>query len=145
MTQWSKPIQIRELLDKCVSEPGLLPPVSTSSYILTKHNWQGSPASESIPLYVGGNSVNSNRFRTRVGDLIADMFGFYGGETGHHSGGIFLHEWCQENSVNPLDLYIAWVNNATCFRCVEIDLYLNHHPALNKKRPSKCSQHNRHA
>jgi hypothetical protein len=37
---------------------------------------------------VGGNTGGAARFCTRIGDLVADMHGFFGNETGHHSGGI---------------------------------------------------------
>ena len=52
-------------------------------------------------------SPSRPRFRTRVGDLLIDALGFYTPETGHSSGGKHLHEWCQQNHLNPLDLYIA--------------------------------------
>src|SRR5207302_830702 len=51
-------------------------------------------------LYVGGNTGDSDRFITRVGDLIADMLGFWGEQTGHHSGGIRLWEYCHKNRIN---------------------------------------------
>jgi hypothetical protein len=69
------------------------------------------------------------------------MLGFYGGGTGHHSGGISLNQWCQSHNKNPLDLYIAWVKDAACFRCAEIELHWDYHPSLNKIRPSKCRKH----
>ena len=141
MNKWSKPIQLRVLLDECVKNPNLLPPLSMSAYVVTQHAWSGQPTKKSHVLYVGGNSVNPDRFRTRIGDLVSDMLGFYGEKTGHHSGGKSLHLWCQQKTINPLDLHISWVTNATCFRCIEIDLFNEHIPALNKNTPSKCKVH----
>lgn len=131
MNKLSDPIQMRTLLNNCVENPSLLPPISTSAYIVTLNKWKGQPVADSFPLYAGGNSKNTDRFRTRVGDLIADMLGFYGGGTGHHSGGKALHAWCQSQLLNPLDLYISWVIKSPCFRCAEIELYEKFKPSLN--------------
>ena len=83
---------MKQLLGDVVAKKLPRPPEKGSAYVVTQREWSGHPTKESTPLYVGGNSGKSDRFRTRVGDLIADTFGFFGGDTGHHSGGQHLHE-----------------------------------------------------
>ncbi len=73
--------------------------------------------------------------------MVADMFGFYGEETGHSSGGQSLHDYCQRQHLNPRSLYIGWVENCRCVRCVHNELYDYLNPGLNKARPARCDVH----
>ena len=139
--KWVGPFQMKQLLGDVVINALPRPPEKGSAYVVTRKQWKDFPTIQSVPLYVGGNRGASSRFRTRVGDLIADAFGFYGGGTGHHSGGQHLHEWCREESVNPLHLYIGWVHKCSCHRCLEIDLYRVLSPSLNQMRPTRCPSH----
>ena len=124
---WSTPIRISELLEDCLSlEAGAQwPPEDKGVYVVSHEPWpDGYPASGTRPLYVGGTTGKSKRFRTRIGDLMADLHGFYGDETGHHSGGIKLHAYCREYGVKPGDLYLGWYTEADfCDRCVERSLF----------------------
>lgn len=103
-------------------------------------------------MYVGGNTGNSERFATRVGDLMADMFGFYGGDTGHHSGGQHIYEYCEKNKIHPLDLYLGWKKYlispksnssvpSNCPRCQEVLLHDELDPKPNRNKPPKCKWH----
>jgi len=147
---WAGPYRLRDLLDRVpeVDDDGLprsgpkTPPEGNSAYLVTAHDWLGQPSAASTVLYVGGNTGASKRFRTRIGDLVADACGFFGWWTGHHSGGQALFRWCSEKGVSPLDLHIAWVTNRTCPRCAEVELYNTFGvDALNRKRPSSCQEH----
>jgi hypothetical protein len=138
---WIGPFQVRELLTRCLDESFPRPPVSGSAYLVSRHAWAGVPDAACGPLYVGGNTSRSPRFRARVGSLIADLFGFYSERAGHHSGGQSLHRWCRANDVQPLDLFIAWVDPGACHRCLEIDLERELSPALNRKAPARCEHH----
>jgi hypothetical protein len=140
--KWVGPFQVRKLLESCLDSTTVpKPPASGSAYLVTKTGWQSNPTAESVPLYVGGNTGKSARFRTRLGDLLADAFGFYTFETGHHSGGQHIHDWCKKNEVNPLDLHIAWIAGTECPRCLEDRLYRGLSPRLNRMVPSKCKAH----
>ena|SRR5215831_18393374 len=99
--KWVGPYRIRKMLEDCLSQSLVKKaPDSNSCYIVTRKPWTGHPSPTSTPLYVGGNTGKSERFRTRLGDLLADMFGFYNSrKINHHSGGISLHQWCAENGV----------------------------------------------
>jgi hypothetical protein len=138
---WVGPFAIEDLLRHSIDESYSRPPESGSAYMVTLHSWQGRPTIECRPLYIGGNTGRSKRFRTRIGDLLADLFGFFGEETAHHSGGQSLHRYCRENNINPLELHIAWVKMAECHRCLEVDLYSRLKPLLNRRVPPKCSDH----
>lgn len=139
--KWVGPFSIEELLANSVIGKLPLPPESGSAYLVSENSWSGSPNSACNPLYVGGTTGISNRFRTRVGDLIADMYGFYGGGTGHHSGGQSLNGWCKKNSKSPSSLFIAWVAQCSCHRCLEVELVGDLCPHLNKKMPARCKDH----
>ena len=141
MEKWVGPFQVRQLLDRCLDERFPKPPESNSCYLVTQNRWRRSPSARSALLYIGGNTGTSKRFRTRLGDLLADMFGFYGGESGHHSGGQSIHKWCRINSVNPSELYIAWIEGTECHRCLEGRLCRALQPELNQKTPDRCSVH----
>lgn len=135
---WIGPIQIGRLLDACLDpEKVLVPPTVGSVYVITRHGWVSVPTAESEPLYVGGITGRSHRFRTRIGDTIIDAFGF----GGHSSGGQSLHEWCLREGVNPSDLHIAWVEGHECHRCLEGRLYKAIGPKLNKMAPPRCTAH----
>lgn len=138
---WLGPFSVRDLLALSTDKSNPLPPESGSAYLVSRKIWSGQPTHKCMPLYVGGNTGKSARFRTRLGDLLADAFGFFGGGTGHHSGGQSIHRWCRDNRVNPLDLYLAWVARCRCHRCLEIELVRELSPILNKKAPARCSVH----
>jgi hypothetical protein len=144
---WVGPFQIRKLLETAADRNAIRPPERHSAYVVTQRTWHGNPPRPKDPaargpvLYVGGNTRNPDRFRTRIGDLLADAFGFYASLNGHHSGGQSLHEWCLENGTGPLDLHLAWVEGTKCHRCLEIRLYEALRPLLNRARPSRCELH----
>jgi hypothetical protein len=110
-------------------------------YVVSNLTWRGQPTKESDVLYVGSNTGESDRFITRIGDLIADMLGFWGQQTGHHSGGMRLWEYCHKNRINPLDLFLGWQVERPCVRCAEYDIFTALAPKLNRKRPARCSAH----
>jgi len=139
--KWIGPYTIDELLDSCLAPSHPRPPESNGVYLISQNSWSGQPTQDCVPLYVGSNTGKSERFRTRIGDLIADMFGFFGDETGHHSGGQSLHRYCTENQLNPKKLYIGWVEKCACSRCTENKLYDQLHPLKNKSRPPRCKVH----
>ena len=140
--KWIGPFRITRLLDNMMSSSRLSPPEANSVYVISKKSWVKEPDEKCLPLYVGSNTGKSKRFRTRIGDLIADMFGFFGEETGHHSGGEKLYKFCKEHKINPKNLYIGWLKRSQCPRCDEIEIYekfkLN---MLNKNRPALCKKH----
>lgn len=139
--KWVGPYTIDELLDSFLKSSYPRPPEVNGVYLISKNRWDEQPTSKCIPLYVGSNTGRSKRFRTRIGDLIADMFGFFGDETGHHSGGETIYDYCKKEQLNPKKLYIAWVENCGCVRCVENKVYDELGPSLNKNRPTQCKEH----
>ncbi len=84
---WTGPFRISDLLAACMDDDHAWPPASKGVYLVSRDDWQDSPSSACHPLYVGGNTGDSQRFCTRIGDLIADLHGLWDGGTGHHSGG----------------------------------------------------------
>ena len=140
--KWIGSFQLREMLESLApSRTAPAPPESGSAYLITRRPWRTNPTADCTPLYVGGNTGKSARFRTRIGDLVADMLGLFTEETGHHSGGQHLYAWCRTNQVNPLDLHIAWIEGADCHRCLENRLFGELNPILNRRVPSKCKVH----
>ncbi|MCG3727411.1 hypothetical protein [Vibrio cincinnatiensis] len=150
---WSKSHQISELLDNVLTVDFEWPPESNGVYVVSLLPWDSQPDADSVPLYFGSTTGRSARFCTRIGDLLADMFGFFGENTGHHSGGQSLYWWCQENQVNPKNLYLGWAEFSAsgCSRCAEIfvaNMLVPHWKEkgdtnlLNKNRPPKCETHN---
>jgi hypothetical protein len=147
--KWVGPFRVRALLDSCLDKRDQ-PPNIGSAYLVTKKGWlsRSGPTAKCEPLYVGGITGKSQRFRTRIGDLLADAFGFYNenNRIGHHSGGRHLHLWCREHKVNPLNLYIGWIKRTKCLRCLEFNLH-SYWVAelekkglrlLNKRTPPQC-------
>jgi hypothetical protein len=141
MVAWIGSFTIKELLDNTLNPEFPRPPVDKGVYLVTRKRWHTKPTQTSIPLYVGSNTSYSKLFRTRIGSLIADMFGFYGGDKGHHSGGQSLHAWCINEHVDPRDLFIAWTADTDCHRCDEVRLFDELSPLLNKKKPARCPLH----
>lgn len=156
MFRWRGPFQIREYLDNAVSRDATWqerwPQASGGVYLVSREGWSGEPTIACRPLYIGGNTGASQRFCTRVGDLVADMFGFFDGNTGHHSGGQKLWHWCNENQVRPADLFLGWASGDDsdwCARCAEVALFdmfpIVDSPRsaglLNKIRPPRCRVH----
>ena len=138
---WSKPCTIGKLLNsfrkshkrKNTSKDNWIPnenwiPNGKSVYLISRKNWRkkpnDEPTKECEPLYVGSTTGESERFRTRIGDLIADMFGFYNNnKIGHHSGGQALHKYCVKHNINPKELYISWLQSCSCRRCMENKIF----------------------
>ena len=150
---WEGPFKIRELLRNCLSNEQGWPPASNAIYVISRKAWRINPGRKCDPLYIGCNTGDSKRFCTRVGDLIADMHGFWDGDTGHHSGGQSLYKWCKKNAIHPGELFIGWGKRRPwCSRCAEIDVFESLLVKwssrkvvglLNKKRPPGCPTHNR--
>jgi hypothetical protein len=72
-----------------------------------------------MPLYIGSTTGKSQRFRTRMGDMIADLFGFFDPSSkglGHSSGGRSLYAYCNQlgNPLDPMSLYVSWVTHCEC-------------------------------
>ena len=139
--KWIGPYTIDELLGSFLKSSHPRPPESDGVYLVSMKTWNRYPTKECIPLYVGSNTGQSKRFRTRIGDLIADIFGFFGDETGHHSGGQTIHKYCKQKSLNPNELYVGWIEGCNCVRCAENKLYKELEPCLNKSRPTRCNKH----
>ncbi len=139
--KWIGPFTIDKLLDGMLNKTIPKPPESQSVYLISLKPWVTEPTPASDPLYVGSNTGKSKRFRTRVGDLIADAFGFYSEETGHHSGGQSINAFCRKNNLNPKNLFIGWAEQSKCVRCEESNLFESLAPSLNKNRPSVCRIH----
>ena len=139
--RWIGPYTIDELLTSVASGWENAPPESCAVYLVSRRSWADEPTLACEPLYVGGNTGDSERFRTRIGDLVADLFGFYGCSTGHHSGGRSLNQYCRKNRVDPRSLFIGWTLECTCGRCGEVEFYEFLQPQLNRKRPSRCPNH----
>ena len=135
---WIGPFQLRRLLENSLKPGQPMPPEADGVYVVSLKQWTTQPTANDGILYVGGNTGKSKRFRTRVGDLVADMLGFYGSETGHHSGGQTLCTHCREKGINPLNLWLGWRDRVACRRCAEIELFDALKPIKNKSRPSKC-------
>ena len=137
---WTGPFVIRELVEGCTSASRAMPPEANGVYLVSLRPWTLRPDEACSPLYVGSNTGRSARFRTRIGDLLADLFGFFGEKTGHHSGGQHLFRYCCEEQIQPLDLYIGWTST-DCARCDESRLFDSLQPMLNRSRPSRCKVH----
>lgn len=135
--KWVGPFTINKLLNSCLDDAHPWPPESNGVYLVSRKAWKIRPNWDCIPLYVGSNTGRSSGLCTRVGDLIADMFGFFW----HSSGGQSLYNYCKEKKLNPKRLYIGWVENCGCFRCAENYIYDLLKPELNRRRPAKCKQH----
>jgi len=135
---WVGPFTVEAMLRGCCDRDHPKPPESSSVYVVSLHPWAGCPTSSAGILYVGGNTGSGMRFRTRIGDLIADLFGFYTDTTGHHSGGYSLHRHCEANGLDPMTLRIGWAEHAPCGRCLEVEMVQALMPLLNKKRPPAC-------
>ena len=139
--RWIGSFQLRSYLLKSIDPKQVWPPEANGVYLISRNSWNEQPDQKSGVLYLGSNTGMSSRFRTRIGDLVADMLGFYCEETGHSSGGISLHKYCCEKMINPLDLFIGWKIECPCVRCEKNSLYDQLKPELNKKRPSRCKNH----
>lgn len=147
---WSKPYTIRKLMENCHDEHQPWPPSTNAVYLVSQKAWRKEPSIRCRPLYLGGCTGQSERLCTRIGDLIADTFGFFDGGTGHHSGGQSLYEWCKRKKVHPWSLHIAWATcDPWCPRCAEIELALlftstwadRNEDLQNKNRPPSCHAH----
>lgn len=141
---WTGPFLVRDYLDNSINDEwtGRWPPASNGVYLVTQHEWHGEPTQECKPLYVGGNTGKSHRFCTRVGDLVADMYGFFDGGTGHHRGGQKVWDWCNTETVKvpPGSLWLAWADQGTawCAPCAERVLFKRLRPLLNRNTPTGC-------
>lgn len=140
MDVWEGPFPISLLLESCIDPNWPAPPEAGGVYLVSRQPWSVRPTVECDPLYVGSNTGHSARFRTRIGDLFADLFGFFGEETGHHSGGQHLHHYCRKTGLAPLALYIGWTRS-DCPRCDENALVESLRPSLNRSKPPKCKLH----
>ncbi|MBI2166465.1 MAG: hypothetical protein HYU29_08730 [Chloroflexi bacterium] len=139
--KWVGPFTVDDLLESCLDNDHPWPPKSNSVYLVSRNLWDTLSVVDSVSLYVGSNTGKSPRFCTRIGDLIADLFGFFQEGTGHSSGGISLHNYCKKQNLNPKQLHIAWIVNCGCVRCAETVIYDLTKPELNIKRPPKCIKH----
>jgi hypothetical protein len=134
---WTEPIRVGHLLGKSV----VVPVTKHAIYVVSLKRWQGRPGPACMPLYVGGMTGKSKRFRTRIGDVLIDLLGFHGGKTGHSSGGRSLDRYCAQHGINRLNLWVGWAANVRCGRCAEIEEHKRLAPRLNKIKPPRCGAH----
>jgi hypothetical protein len=149
LDEWVGPFQIRKLLESCFdTDPERWPPNEPSVYLVSEREWKSAPTIECGPLYVGSITGSSPRFRTRIGDLLADMFGFFHYDeptiAGHSSGGQKLYRWCCDKHRSPFNLYIAWLEQPACHRCEELRLFRHWkgklgEELLNERSPPRCN------
>ena len=140
--KWVGPLRIADMLDRCLDDEFPKPPESHSMYLVSREPWETYPFSDNCtPLYVGSTTGRSQRFRTRVGDVISDMFGFYQTHSAHSSGGISLHCYCIDEGVRPGELYMSWLSGCGCTRCAEHYFWEDLKPSLNVNQPPLCSLH----
>lgn len=137
---WHGPFRVRDVLENCFDDH-YKPPECKSVYVVSLRPWESEPTPACQPLYVGSNTGKSERFRTRVGDLIADAFGLYCCDTGHSCGGRKLHEFCRDAKLNPMRLFLGWLSSCACHRCAERAIWERLRPRLNKNRPARCKTH----
>jgi hypothetical protein len=138
---WVGPFTVDELLGSSFGSRCPQPPEANGVYLVSRRAWNATPTNACVPLFAGSNSRNPERFRLRIGHLIADMFGFFGAEGGNSSGGQSLHAYCKRNGINPKELHIGWTSNPGCARCGHNRIYDQLHPLLNKRRPDQCQEH----
>jgi len=132
---WEGSFTVGQLLQDVLAGELPRPPEHNGVYAVTEFAWSGAPTTGARVLYVGTTTGRSRRFRTRIGDLMADLFGFYGTETRHHSGGQKLHEYCMTNELHPFDLHIGWLPDVPSRTGFETHYYDTLKPLLNQKRP----------
>ena len=138
---WIGPFSVDDLLNHCLDQDAPRPPVSHSVYLISSGKWATRPSPDCDPLYVGSTTGRTPRFRTRVGDVIIDAFGFFQTDTGHSSGGISLYHYCRDRQINPKQLTIGWLESCGCTRCAEYFYWRDLEPRLNKKAPPRCLEH----
>jgi hypothetical protein len=140
--KWIGPFQVRKMLEHCLDD-SVVPKAleSGSAYLVTRKDWRTAPTHESIPLYVGGNTGEAPRFRTRVGDLLADAFGFFtsknGTQFGRHATPPLVSRK-QRESARPLHSVDRWQWMPSM---LGKRLYTGLKPALNRVSPSRCKTH----
>jgi hypothetical protein len=141
--KWEGPITIDKLLDSAFNSNLPVPPLAPSVYGVSQTRWEIEPSADGNVLYVGSLFSSAPRFRTRIGDLVADLFGFFSdpGKKGHYSGAQTMHQFCLDNGINPRTLLIGWALDVECHRYLENTLYDVLPPRLNKVRPSPCRKH----
>lgn len=153
---WTGPFQVKAYMTAAIDRTAVWekrwPPPGDGVYLISRYRWFRRPTVAAEPLYVGGNTGRKPRFCTRVGDLVADLFGFFA-PTGHHSGGQTLWHWCNANRVHPGNLWLAWTTAGTpwCASCAEIHVFETFPKApkgdmrssglRNKRRPPRCRIH----
>lgn len=135
---WVGPYRIEALLARCMDRAQAWPQEDKGVYAVTRHCWVVEPKPTAEVLYVGGTMGKSPRFCTRIGDLIADLYGFYGRQSGHHSGGQKLYDWCRDNDMHPGSLYLGWRNYVHCARCAEAEELRRLTPVLNRNAAPRC-------
>jgi hypothetical protein len=138
---WVGSFSVDELLDNCLNQNFPKPPVENSVYIVSSHSWKDKPTQECQPLYIGSITGKTARFKARIGDLIADTFGFFDTNGGHSSGGMSLYHHCKEYQINPKNLHIGWLKNCGCSRCAEWFFWDYFEPTLNRISPPYCKEH----
>jgi hypothetical protein len=143
MTTWVGPFRLRDLLEHAMDNAQPWPQEEAGVYVVSLQPWEKEPTETSGILYVGSNTKNPELFLKRVGDLIIDMLGFWGDKenSGHHSGGRTLYNYCRKERIHPLDLFLGWQQGITCARCAENDSYWTLKPMESKKAPARCFEH----
>jgi hypothetical protein len=138
---WVGPFRLRDYLEMAADPKQVRPPEYKGVYILSQRPWVGVPTKDDSILYVGGNTTEWGYFRRRVGDLVADVLGFFNKEFGHNPGGQSAWRFCRRNHLKPLDLYLGWVEGVHCPMCAEKEVYEKLGSALGRRAPPRCKIH----
>jgi hypothetical protein len=143
--KWVGPYTLKEFLDNCLNPIHPQPPNENGVYFISRKSWCQKPTKCCEPLYVGTSPDKPERFKTRMGLLISHMIGLFspGKKNSMHSGGKSVYEYCKQNKINPMSLYVGWAENVCCPACAENSIFDDLKPRLNKRKPKLCKKHNK--
>ncbi len=140
---WRGPCRLQRLFERCLDDDLERPAAAAAAYLVSAHSWTGdAPTPACHPLHLGAATGAPGRLRTGVGDLVADLLGFFDERTAPPSGGQALHAWCRRTGTEPGRLFLSWLVDPTgCGRCRERTWYERLRPLLNGRIPPACPDH----
>lgn len=142
--EWVGPQRLRDYLETVTNVDHIWPPQDTTNsiYVVSLRPWYRTPSKSDHYLWVGGCRDDSSCIFDRISAFVNDALGFYGGKNSYRSiGGQKVYQWCRDNKVKPLDLFIAWAVDVPCRRCAERNGIVTLEPICNKIAPPRCKIH----
>lgn len=90
---WRVSYRFGDYVNDVLTNAAMRPPTTAGVYVVSEHQWDKAPTTDSTVLYVGlaGGGAGMEHLRSRIGSLLSDMLGFTDDDPAGYGGRKFCY------------------------------------------------------